>query len=45
MMIIAVACILTYIIPAGEYKREEKGGQTLVVQGLTMKLHNTAYPF
>ncbi|AMY06020.1 YfcC family protein [Staphylococcus condimenti] len=33
MMIIAVACILTYIIPAGEYKREEKGGQTLVVPG------------
>lgn len=33
MMIIAIACVLTYIIPAGEYKRVDKGGQTLVVPG------------
>lgn len=33
MMIIAIACVLTYIIPAGEYKRVDKGGQTLVVSG------------
>lgn len=33
MMIIAVACVLTYVIPAGEYKRVDKGGQTLVVPG------------
>lgn len=33
MVIIAVSCVLTYIIPAGEYKRAEKNGQTLVVPG------------
>ncbi|RIN41401.1 YfcC family protein [Staphylococcus simulans] len=33
MMIIAIACVLTYIIPAGEYKRVDKRGQTLVVPG------------
>ncbi|RBA03562.1 YfcC family protein [Staphylococcus arlettae] len=33
MVIITIACLLTYIIPAGEYEREEKNGQTLVVSG------------
>lgn len=33
MVIITIACLLTYIIPAGEYEREQKNGQTLVVSG------------
>lgn len=33
MGIITIACLLTYIIPAGEYDREEKNGQTLVISG------------
>lgn len=33
MLIIVVAWLLTYIIPAGEYTREKKNGQTLVVPG------------
>lgn len=33
LLIIIFASLLTYIIPAGEYAREEKGGQTLVVSG------------
>lgn len=33
LFIIVVASLLTYIIPAGEYAREKKDGQTLVVSG------------
>lgn len=33
MVIITIACLLTYIIPAGEYEREQKNGQTVVVSG------------
>lgn len=33
MFVIFIAWLLTYIIPAGEYTREKKGGQTLVVSG------------
>lgn len=33
IMIIIIAWVLTYLIPAGEYQREKKGGQTLVVSG------------
>ncbi|PNZ30523.1 short-chain fatty acids transporter [Staphylococcus petrasii] len=33
MFVIGLAWLLTYIIPAGEYTREKKGGQTLVVSG------------
>ena len=33
MFIILVAWLMTYIIPAGEYVREKKNGQTLVVSG------------
>ena len=33
MCIIAVSAILTYIIPAGEYDREQRDGQTVVVDG------------
>ena len=33
IMIIIIAWMLTYLIPAGEYQREKKGGQTLVVSG------------
>ena len=33
MVIITIACLLTYIIPAGEYEREQKNDQTLVVSG------------
>ena len=33
MFVIFLAWLLTYIIPAGEYAREKKGDQTLVVSG------------
>ncbi|MBM9448335.1 C4-dicarboxylate ABC transporter permease [Staphylococcus cohnii] len=33
LFIIVVASLLTYIIPAGEYAREKKDGQTLVISG------------
>lgn len=33
IMIIIIAWVLTYLIPAGEYQREKKDGQTLVVSG------------
>lgn len=33
LMIIIISSILTYLIPAGEYAREKKDGQTLVVPG------------
>ncbi|MEL3710516.1 AbgT family transporter [Staphylococcus borealis] len=33
MFVIFLAWLLTYIIPAGEYVREKKGDQTLVVSG------------
>ncbi|BGE81196.1 YfcC family protein [Staphylococcus petrasii] len=33
MFVVGLAWLLTYIIPAGEYTREKKGGQTLVVSG------------
>lgn len=33
MFIIVIACLLTYLIPAGTYEREKKGGQTVVVSG------------
>lgn len=33
LFIIVVASLLTYLIPAGEYAREKKGGQTLVISG------------
>lgn len=33
LFIIVVASLLTYIIPAGEYARKKKDGQTLVVSG------------
>ena len=33
LFIIVVASLLTYLIPAGEYAREKKDGQTLVISG------------
>ena len=33
LSIIVVASLLTYLIPAGEYAREKKDGQTLVISG------------
>ncbi|CAM3137459.1 YfcC family protein [Staphylococcus argensis] len=33
IMIIIIAWLMTYFIPAGEYQREKKGDQTLVVSG------------
>lgn len=33
LMVIIFAWIMTYIIPAGEYAREKKGSQTVVVSG------------
>lgn len=33
LFIIVVASLLTYLIPAGEYARERKDGQTLVISG------------
>lgn len=33
MFVIFLVWLLTYIIPAGEYAREKKGDQTLVVSG------------
>ncbi|MGO3496555.1 MAG: YfcC family protein, partial [Staphylococcus equorum] len=33
LIIIAFSSLLTYIIPAGEFAREKKDGQTLVVSG------------
>lgn len=33
MLIIVISWLLTYIIPAGEYAREKKNGQTIVIPG------------
>lgn len=33
LIIIIISSILTYLIPAGEYEREKKAGQTIVVPG------------
>ncbi|PKI21558.1 C4-dicarboxylate ABC transporter permease [Staphylococcus succinus] len=45
LLIIIFASLLTYIIPAGEYAREEKGGQTLVVSGSYQEVQQQGVSF
>lgn len=45
LLIIIFASLLTYIIPAGEYAREEKEGQTLVVSGSYQEVQQQGVSF
>ncbi|MGO3048771.1 C4-dicarboxylate ABC transporter permease [Staphylococcus casei] len=45
LLIIIFASLLTYIIPAGEYAREKKGGQTLVVSGSYQEVQQQGVSF
>ena len=42
MLIIVISWLLTYIIPAGEYAREKKNGQTIVIPGTYHSIFRTS---
>ena len=44
-MVIIFAWIMTYVIPAGEYAREKKSGQTVVVSGSYHEVANQHLSF
>ena len=45
LMVIIFAWIMTYVIPAGEYAREKKSGQTVVVSGSYHEVANQHLSF